>query len=192
MPATAAPQGGTPEVYRHFTQMDATTGNYATMAILMALLAREKTGKGQRIDLNMVEAAQRGAGVEIGEYLATGEQPPLLGSGHARRSCPAAPSRQKTAPGSALQAMTLPQWQGLCSVLGLTDLAENEAYNTIAGRVAAREAINDALAATLKTKPSRWWQLKLGQASVPCARIMRFEELMQSPAGDAEPLHRAG
>ena len=34
--------GRTPEVYRHFTQMDASTGNYATMAILMALLrARE-------------------------------------------------------------------------------------------------------------------------------------------------------
>ena len=69
-------EGGRAEVYRHFTQMDASTGNYATMTILMALLQRERTGKGQRIDLNMVRAGTAVQATKIGEYLATGEQPP--------------------------------------------------------------------------------------------------------------------
>ena len=33
----------------------------------------------------------------------------------------------------------------------------------------------------LKKKPARWWQLSLGKASVPCSRIMRFEELINHP-----------
>jgi len=173
-------EGGKSEVYRHFTQMDATTGNYATMAILMAMLAREKTGKGQRIDLTMVEAATAVQASRIGEYLATGEQPALMGSG-TTTVVPSGAFETEDGTWMGLEARTLPQWQGLCSVLGLSDLAENPTYSTIAGRVAARAEINERLTVKLKTKPSRWWQLKLGQASVPCARIMRFEELMHHP-----------
>ena len=48
--------------------MDASTGNYATMAVLMALLRREKTGRGQRIDLNMIRAGSAVQASKIGEY----------------------------------------------------------------------------------------------------------------------------
>jgi crotonobetainyl-CoA:carnitine CoA-transferase CaiB-like acyl-CoA transferase len=49
-------EGGDTEVYRHSTQIDETTGNYATQSILMGLLARERTGKGQRVDISMMRA----------------------------------------------------------------------------------------------------------------------------------------
>ena len=42
-----------------------------------------------------------------------------------------------------------------------------ERFATLAGRVAAREEIDAKLAAALKKKPARWWQLSLGKASVP-------------------------
>ncbi|HLF76996.1 MAG TPA: CoA transferase [Dehalococcoidia bacterium] len=176
---SGAPDGRN-EVYRHFTQMDASTGNYATMAILMALLARERTGRGQRIDLNMIQAASAVQASRIGEYLATGEQPPLLGSAAAS----VAPSEAfETEDGTwmGVQATTPLQWQGLCGVLGLDDLANDERFATIAGRVAAREEISARLENAFKTKPARWWQMKLGRAGVPCARIMRFEELINHP-----------
>lgn len=172
--------GGNPEVYRHFTQMDASTGNYATMAILMALLRREKTGRGQRIDLNMIQAATAVQASRIGEYLATGEQPPLLGSESAS-IVPSGAFETEDGTWMGLQAMTLKQWQSLCQVLKLDDLAANETYNTLAGRVAGREQIDARLAKVLKTKPARWWQMKLGKAGVPCARVMRFEELINHP-----------
>jgi crotonobetainyl-CoA:carnitine CoA-transferase CaiB-like acyl-CoA transferase len=173
-------EGGRPEVYRHFTQMDASTGNYATMAVLMALLRREKTGRGQRIDLNMIQATTAVQASRIGEYLATSEQPPLLGSAAAS----VAPSEAfVTEDGTyiGVQATTLKQWQSLCGALGLDDLAKDERFDTIAGRVAARAELSARLQAVFATKPARWWQLKLGKASVPCARIMRFEELMHHP-----------
>lgn len=173
-------EGGHAEVYRHFTQMDATTGNYATMAILMALLQREKTGRGQRIDLNMVEAGTAVQSTKIGEYLATGEQPPLLGSA-ASTVAPSEAFLCEAGNYIGVQAATLKQWQSLCEALGLDDLGADERFQTIEGRVLARKEISVRLAEVFATKPSRWWQLKLGKAGVPCARVMNFEELIYHP-----------
>ena len=80
-----------------------------------------------------------------------------------------------------VQATTEAQWRSLCAVLKLDDLAADPSLLTIPGRVAARERISARLAAVFKTKPARWWQLQLGRASVPCARIMTFEELIHHP-----------
>jgi crotonobetainyl-CoA:carnitine CoA-transferase CaiB-like acyl-CoA transferase len=173
-------ESGRPEVYRHFTQMDATTGNYATMAILMALLSRERTGRGQRIDLTMLQAGSAAQATRIGEYLATGEQPPLMGSATSSVA-PSEAFQSEDGTYIGVQALTLRQWQSLCAVLGLDDLAKDERYSTIAGRVQGRAEIRSRLQDVLKTKPARWWQMKLGEAAVPCARIMRFEELIHHP-----------
>ena len=54
--STNGARGGSPEVYRHFTQMDASTGNVAAQAVLMGLLARHRTGQGQRIHVGMLRA----------------------------------------------------------------------------------------------------------------------------------------
>jgi crotonobetainyl-CoA:carnitine CoA-transferase CaiB-like acyl-CoA transferase len=173
-------EGGRPEVYRHFTQMDATTGNYATMAILMALIARQRTGRGQRIDLAMVEAATAVQATRIGEYLVTGEQPPLLGSGTSSL-VPSGAFLTEDGTWLGVQAMTPKQWLALCEVLKLDDLAAEERFRSIDGRVAAREQIHGRIAEALKKKPARWWQLRFGKVGVPSARIMRFEELMYHP-----------
>ena len=176
----SGPEGGHAEVYRHFTQMDASTGNFATMAIIMALLQRERTGKGQRIDLNMVQAATAVQATKIGEYLATGEQPPILGSA----TSTVAPSEAFLCEAGlylGVQATTNQQWHALCDALGLEELGANPRFETIAGRVEGRKEISEALAKVFATKPARWWQLKLGKAGVPNARIMSFEELIHHP-----------
>ena len=178
--STSGVPGGKPETYRHFTQLDATTGNYATMAILMALLARDRTGQGQRIDLTMVQAAAAVQASRIGEYLASGEHPPLLGS-EAASVVPSGAYRCEDGVHVGVQASTQDQWLSLCRVLGLEDLAADPSLGTIAGRVTAREAIDGRLRPAFEAKPARWWQLQLGRASVPCARIMRFEELIHHP-----------
>jgi crotonobetainyl-CoA:carnitine CoA-transferase CaiB-like acyl-CoA transferase len=172
--------GGRAETYRHFTQLDATTGNYATMAILMALIARERTGRGQRIDLTMVEAATAVQATKIGEYLATGEHPPLLGSATSTVA-PSEAFRCEDGTHIGVQAATAQQWRSLCEALGLGELAADPRFATIAGRVAGREEVAARLASVFATKPARWWQLRLGRAGVPCARVMRFDELVHHP-----------
>ncbi len=68
------------EIYRHFTQMDATTGNYACQAILMGLLARKRTGKGQRIDVSMLRATSALQTGRMTEALVSGQDPKPMGS----------------------------------------------------------------------------------------------------------------
>jgi crotonobetainyl-CoA:carnitine CoA-transferase CaiB-like acyl-CoA transferase len=172
--------GETPEVYRHFTQMDATTGNYATMAILMALLRREKTGRGQRIDLAMIEAATAVQASKVGEYFATGEQPPLMGS-ESTSIVPSGAFLCEDGIYVGVQAATQAQWLGLCEALKLPELGADPRFSTMVGRVAAREEINAKLAAAFKSKAARWWQIRCRNAQVPCSRLMRFEELMHHP-----------
>lgn len=172
--------GGRPETYRHFTQLDATTGNYATMAILMALIARERTGQGQRIDLTMVDAAAAAQASRIGEYLASGEHPELLGSGTAA-IVPSRAYRSEDGTYVGIQATTGAQWSSLCALLGLTKLAADKRLLRMDGRVRARVEIDTAIEQVIATRPARWWQLKLGEGQVPCARIMRFEELAHHP-----------
>jgi crotonobetainyl-CoA:carnitine CoA-transferase CaiB-like acyl-CoA transferase len=128
----------------------------------------------------MVQAATAVQATRIGEYLATGEHPPLLGSA----SSSVAPSeafRCEDGVYVGVQAATAHEWQSLCSALGLEELAANETYATIAGRVAARAAISARLAAVFSTRPARWWQIVLARAGVPCARILHFEELVNHP-----------
>jgi crotonobetainyl-CoA:carnitine CoA-transferase CaiB-like acyl-CoA transferase len=172
--------GGSPETYRHFTQLDATTGNYATMAILMALLARERSGRGQRIDLTMVEAAVAVQASRIGEYLATGEQPPLLGSATAA-VVPSEAFHTEDGTFLGVEASTTTQWRALCDALHLESLACEPRFSTLEGRARGRDEISQSLQAVFSTKPARWWQLRLARAGVPCARIMRFEELAHHP-----------
>src|SRR5207253_3245188 len=73
-------EGGPDEVYRRYTLFDATTGNYGAQAILMALVARKKTGRGQRIDLSMMRAGSAVQTPRIAEYLATKQEPVPMGS----------------------------------------------------------------------------------------------------------------
>ena len=63
------------EMYRHYTQIDGSSGNYITQAVLLGLLARERTGRGQRINLTMTEACLALQTSRIGEFLATGKRP---------------------------------------------------------------------------------------------------------------------
>ena len=66
--------------FRHLAHLDLTTATTITQAILQALIARERTGRGQLIEIEMLTAAMALQTTRLAEYFATGEQPPPLGS----------------------------------------------------------------------------------------------------------------
>ena len=168
------------EHYRHVTQLDASTGNHAAQTIIAALLARERTGKGQRIEVSMLEAALSVQTARVAEYVATGTPPRPM-----RTAVPA------TVPDDsfqcldlewvALSAQTDAQWRALCEALELDELGADASLATNAGRVAARERITEELTTLLSTRPIDWWVRVLGEAGVPASRMMRFDELRYHP-----------
>src|SRR6266545_1744935 len=168
------------EMYRHYTQIDGTSGNYITQAVLLGLMARERTGRGQRINLTMTEACLALQTSRIAEYLATGQRPANLGSASsAIAPCDAYLCEEGVYLG--IEAHSAKQWQHLCLALGLEHLLDDVRFSTNALRLQHREALRDQFEALLTTKPARWWQLKLNKARVPNGKFTRFPELMYHP-----------
>jgi crotonobetainyl-CoA:carnitine CoA-transferase CaiB-like acyl-CoA transferase len=167
---------GEDEINRHFSQMDGTSGNYAAQAILMALLARRKTGRGQRIHLSMLRASMALQTVRIGEYLTGGYQARRLGS-----------QAQSTAPDRAflcenqryigVAVTSEPEWRAFCEAIGEAALATDTRFATNSARVANREALDAILEPVFLSKPVDFWRLRLGRTGVITGYPMSWAEL---------------
>lgn len=178
--STNGAPGGKAEVYRHFTQIDGTTGNYAAQAILMALLARKRIGRGQKIEINMLEAASALQTARIGEYLASGNLPVPMGS-----------AAYATAPDQAflcedqryigVSAGSEAEWRSFCAAIERPDLLDDQRFRTNMARVIHRDELIAILEPAFKAKPQYYWMMRLSRVKVPCGYPMRFDELRYHP-----------
>ncbi len=171
-------EGGPPEIYRHLTQMDGSTGNYAAQAITMALVARERTGKGQRIDLSMLRAGTALQSARIAEYFASGKPAERLGA-----------SAAATAPDSAflcedklwlaVSATSKGEWASLCDVLGKPELKDDPRFATNSDRVDNRKELEAIVAEVIGSRPLDHWLFYMRRAGLPCGYPMRWDVLRQ-------------
>lgn len=177
-------RGGQGEVYRHFTQLDGSTGNATAQAVLMGLLARKRTGNGQRIHVGMVRAGMALQSHRIAEYLATGAlQHPLGSAGVA--AAPDQAFRCQHGDWIGIAATNQDEWRRLCGpmqesevdVAGLDGLAEDARFRTNLHRVANRDALAALLQEAFVQRPRRYWMLRLADAGVPCGYPISFETL---------------
>src|SRR5579884_856253 len=158
---------------------DLTCALYATIAVLAALRARDRDGRGQYIDVSLLESAVSFAVWEAGRYFATGEVPQPQGSAH-----------QSIAPYQAFRtadgwvtfgANTPAHWRALCGVLGVPALVDDPRFATNADRMAHREALVAALEAVTTTRPTAAWTDALGAAGIPCGHILSFDRVFEDP-----------
>lgn len=176
--STNGVEGGRPEVYRHYTQADFTTGNYAAQAITMALLARERTGKGQRVQVSMLRAVSAMQSARIGEFLQSG----VL-------SGPRGSASQATAPDQAFEcqdrewigvAVTSDtEWAALCELIGQPELRGDERFRTNGARLDHRHELADILTKVFGSQPSDYWAFHLERSSIPFGFQMRWKVLRQ-------------
>jgi CoA:oxalate CoA-transferase len=172
------PEHGRGELYRHLAHLDLTTATTITQAVLQALIARERTGQGQRIEIEMLTAAMALQTTRLAEYFATGEQPAPLGSAAAT-----------TAPHQAFECEDRrylavgverdEQWPGLCRALKLDELIGDPRFVTNSARVSRRSELTQVLAERFRSKPAAWWAIRLGKENVPNAPFLTFQELRQ-------------
>ena len=175
---------GRPEVYRHFTQMDASTGNVAAQAVLMGLLARKRTGKGQRIHVGMLRAGMALQSGRIAKHLATGElHQPLGSAGYAAAPDQAFQCQEGEWIGVA--ATSEAEWSRFCDVMtkseaqvaGLDELASDPRFATNLHRVAHRDELSTLLQSAFRQHPRHYWMLRLAETDVPCGYPISFESL---------------
>ncbi len=178
--STQGATGEAGQVYRHFTQTDATSGNYAAQAILMALLARKRTGRGQKIELSMLRCASAIQTPRIAEYLARGSVAEPLGS-----------ASQATAPDQAflcedkqyvgVSVTSEAEWKTFCAVTEQLQLPDDPRFASNVARVEHRAELTAALEPVFRSKPQFYWVMKLNAGRIPCGYPMQFEQLRQHP-----------
>jgi crotonobetainyl-CoA:carnitine CoA-transferase CaiB-like acyl-CoA transferase len=172
--------GGEGEMFRHLAHLDINTSSMIVEAVLQALLAREKTGKGQKIEIEMLAGALSLQTTRIAEYFATGEQPPPQGSAttttvpHQAFLC----EDQKYI---AVGVVQEDQWPRFCRAIKLEALATDPRFATNPQRVVNRAALIPLLEERFRTKPVAWWVIRLTKEQVPNSRIMDFEALRHHP-----------
>jgi formyl-CoA transferase len=158
---------------------DLASGLFCALGILSAHVARERTGRGQRIDTSLWEGALALSIWETAELWATGRTPEPLGSAH-----------RLTAPYQALRTrdghLTVGGnnerlWQRLCAAIGRPDLPPDPRFATNDARMANRPALVAELEAALRTDDTDAWVRRLGEAGVPVGPIHDYAQVMADP-----------
>jgi len=167
---------------------DIVTGMYATQGILFALLARARSGKGQWIDVSLLDSTVSTLTYQASSYLATRRVPSRLGTRH--------PS---IVPYECFQVQdgfvnigvtNQKQWVNFCAVLQLTDLTGDPRFSSTDARLTNYSDLKPLLDQAL----SKWSRAeilkKLFEAEIPAGPINNVAEILNDPQIDAREMVR--
>jgi crotonobetainyl-CoA:carnitine CoA-transferase CaiB-like acyl-CoA transferase len=146
---------------------------------MLALRVKERTGRGQAIDVSMLEGQLSLLGSMIGGYLADGETPEPMGTAY-KALLPYQTFRTKTRD-LALAVGSEKLWKIFCPAIGRPELAEDPRYRTNADRVQNRESLIAALQETFLTRPYEEWEPILLDKGIPFGAINRIPEVVDHP-----------
>ena len=156
---------------------DVLTGLYATVAILAALSDRERTGRGQHIDVALLDTQVACLANQAMNYLTTGVAPGRMGNAH-----PSIVPYQDfpTADGYVIIAVgNDSQFRSLCRTLGEAQWADDDRFRTNAARVANRSALIALISQATVLKSTRHWIELLEDSNVPCGPINTIRDVFE-------------
>ncbi len=158
---------------------DLATGMFAVQAILAALLARHRTGRGQRVDIAMLDAVTSLLSYQASSAFVTGVSPSRLGNRHPS----IAPyDTFATANGEfVLSVGNDDQFRRLCVVLRQPALAHDSRFLTNANRVGHYDALRKVLSAALAEWQREELLAALTDAGVPCGAVRTVGEALADP-----------
>ena len=159
--------------------VDITAGLFATNAVLAALHSRGQTGRGQHIDVALLDA-QLGWLANVAQgYLVTDEPPARHGNAHPNivpyETFPTADGEIAVGVGSN------PQFQRLCQLTGRPELASDERFATNEGRVTHRKELISILNDLFSTQPSHHWLDALLGEGIPASPINDIPTILADP-----------
>ena len=158
---------------------DIAAGMFATQGIGFALFARERTGRGQNVDIAMLDTTSALLTYQAGIYFATGTTPPRMGNRHPTIV------PYETLEGSDGEFVVAvgndDQFRRFCQVLGTPELGTDERFATNRSRVANYSVLRPMLSAMLSTKTRGEWVTLLKAAGVPCGSVRTVAETLEDP-----------
>jgi formyl-CoA transferase/CoA:oxalate CoA-transferase len=164
---------------------DIGAGMYAIIAVMAALRTREKTGRGQYLDVSMIDGSVSWMTYVAGNYFATGKVPPRMGSAHPSivpyQGFIAGDGKGVLIAGGNDRLFAL-----LCQGMGLERLLDDPRYVTNEKRVENRDALIPFLQEEFLKKPQDEWLEILRGLGFPCAPVYTIDEIF----ADEQVLHR--
>ena len=151
----------------------------AGQGVLTALLHRERTGEGQRLDVSLLNGTLLAHAARLSIFLATGEEPGRWGSGHPY----IVPFQAFQArDGFVYVAVWVDRlWRPFCEAIGEPALAADARYATRADRLARRDELGALLAKVFTTRTVADWMARLEAHDVLCAPVNRYADLPNDP-----------
>ncbi len=166
--------------------VDITAGLYAATAILAALQSRASTGRGQRIDVSLLEAQVAWLANVGSNYLISGEVPRRYGNAHPN-IVPYEAFQTKDRY-IALGVGTDRQFRRFCQLAGCGELADDPRFATNPARVEHRETLVSILQEIFLTKSADEWLALLVEAEIPCAPINTIDRVFADPQVQARQM----
>jgi crotonobetainyl-CoA:carnitine CoA-transferase CaiB-like acyl-CoA transferase len=172
MSLTGDPDG--PPYRSGISVFDVMSGMQATIGVLAALQHRNRTGKGQHVEVNLLATALSGGGNKPSAYVADNVVPHRMGNAHPSLF-PYEPL--PTADGDLIiTAGNNGQFANLCKVLGVPELADDPRFRNNQDRTANREQLRPLLVERLRTRGRMDWFRDLLAAGVACGPINTVDE----------------
>jgi crotonobetainyl-CoA:carnitine CoA-transferase CaiB-like acyl-CoA transferase len=161
------------------SQADIVGGMMAFQGILLALLTRNETGKGQKVDIGMLDCQVALLTYQAGIYFATGQSPTRTGNRH-----------PTIVPYETFQCkdgyLNLgcgndSLWRSFCEVTGLQSLTEDPRFRANANRVENADALRTILEPVLLQKTTVEWIEALRARGIPSGSIQSVQEVCEHP-----------
>jgi formyl-CoA transferase/CoA:oxalate CoA-transferase len=165
---------------------DIVSGMFAAQGIAMALIARERSGRGQLVDIGMLDATTALLTYQAAICFATGAPPARMGNRHPTiapyETFPVADGEIVIAVGND------EQWGRFCEVIGATALASNPRFATNRLRVENYPTLRPILCDHLARRTRAEWLRDFKNAGVPSGAVRDVGEVMRDPQIDAREM----
>ena len=158
---------------------DVLTGMYASLAITAAIAHCERGGSGQYIDMALLDCMVAFNANQISGYLVSGNIPKRYGNAHANvvpyQVFPCKDGHIILAVGNDSQ------FASFCRVAELPELAADERFRQMSGRIVNRNALIPLITEIMKTRGMHEWIEVLEAANVPCGPINNMKQVLEDP-----------
>ncbi len=158
---------------------DVMTGLYTSNAIQTALLARHKTGKGQHIDISLLDCTVSSLANQAMNYQASGDSPERLGNAH-----PNIVPYEAFETKDSFLILAIGndrQFADFCDVSSRPDLKNDERFLRNADRVRNRQILVPQIKAIMKDQSSIWWIERFEKAGIPCGPVNDLKAVFSDP-----------
>ncbi|MBF5006551.1 CaiB/BaiF CoA transferase family protein [Diaphorobacter caeni] len=163
-----------------FALCDVLSGMTAAFAVSTALYQRTQTGQGQHVDVSMLDASLSFLSTQVADF--TVARTPQRQFGNLSMSRKPTADRFRCGDGYiVLAAMTEAQFQRLFVALGREDVLADERFKDWFTRYEHRHALREIIESAFGEQSPEHWEPVLERADVPCARVMRIDEIVEHP-----------